>query len=86
MAGFTGLDELFRGRHFDREVIILCAGWYLRFKLPYRDMVERMTKRGLSKAHTPEYERGWNRFAQPAGPSWRVDETYVKIHDKWVYL
>ena len=25
MARFLGLDELFAGRHFDREVIILCV-------------------------------------------------------------
>ena len=25
------LEELFAGRHFDREVIILCVRWYLRF-------------------------------------------------------
>jgi hypothetical protein len=34
--------ELFEGRHFDREVIILCVRWYLRFKLSLRDLVERM--------------------------------------------
>jgi len=28
-----GVAELFEGRHFDREVIILCVGCYLRFKL-----------------------------------------------------
>jgi transposase, IS6 family len=33
-----------------------------------------------------EFERRWNRFARPAGRSWRVDETYVKIRGKWVYL
>jgi hypothetical protein len=27
---FPGLDELFKGRHFDREVIVLCVRWYLR--------------------------------------------------------
>jgi hypothetical protein len=26
MAEFLGLDELFEGRHFDREDIILCEG------------------------------------------------------------
>ncbi len=36
--------------------------------------------------YTPEFERRCNRFARPAGPSWRVDETYVKIRGKWVYL
>jgi transposase-like protein len=96
MAGFLGLDELFKGRHFDREVIVLCVRWYLRFKLSYRDLVEMMAERGLSLAHTtimrwvhhyaPEFERRWNRFARPAGSSWRVDETYVKIRGKWVYL
>ena len=35
-------DELFAGRHFDREVIILCVRWYLRFKLSLRDLVEMM--------------------------------------------
>src|SRR5258708_418659 len=36
--------------------------------------------------YVPEFERRWNRFARPVGPSWRVDETYVKIRGKWVYL
>ena len=26
------IDDLFNGRHFDREIIILCVRWYLRFK------------------------------------------------------
>jgi transposase-like protein len=39
MAGFLRLDELFEGRHFDREVIVLCVRWYLRFKLSFRDLV-----------------------------------------------
>src|SRR6202171_74 len=92
MAGLLGLDDLFDGRHFDREVIVLCVRWYLRFKLSYRDLVEMMAERDLSLAHTtimrwvhhyaPEFERRWNRFPRPAGPSWRVDETYVKIRGK----
>ena len=96
MAGFLSLDELFEGRHFDREIIVLCVRWYLRFKLSFRDLVEIMAERGLSLAHTtitrwihhhaPEFERRWNRFARPAGSSWRVDETYVKIRGQWVYL
>jgi transposase-like protein len=96
MAGFLGLVDLFAGRHFDREVIVLCVRWYLRFKLSYRDLVEMMAERGLSIVHTtimrwvrryvPEFERHWNRFARPVGRSWRVDETYVKIRGEWVYL
>ena len=33
------IDGLFKGRHFDREIIILCVRWYLRFKLSFRDLV-----------------------------------------------
>src|SRR5271166_3922253 len=51
MAGFLSLDELFEGRHFDREIIVLCVRWYLRFKLSFRDLVEMMAERGLSLAH-----------------------------------
>jgi transposase-like protein len=96
MARFLGLDELFEGRHFDREIIVLCVRWYLRFKLSFRDLVEMMAERGLSLVHTtimrwvhhytPEVERRWKRFARPTGSSWRVDKTYVKIRGEWVYL
>ena len=90
------MDELFKGRHFDREIIVLCVRWYLRYKLSFRDLVEMMAERGLSVAHTtimrwiqryvPEFEKRWNRFARQAGRSWRVDETYVKIKGRWTYL
>ena len=96
MSKLQGLEELFEGRHFDREVIILCVRWYLRFKLSLRDLVEMMAERGLSMAHTtimrwvqryaPEFVKRWNRFGRPVGQSWRVDETYVKIRGEWCYL
>jgi len=88
------MDELFKGRHFEREVIVLCVRWYLRFKLSLRDLVEMMAERGLALAHTtimrwvqrfvPEFEKRWNRFARKAGPYWRVD--YLKVRGKWTYL
>src|SRR6202162_1045473 len=90
------VDDFCKGRHFDREIIGLCVRWYLRYKLSFRDLVEMMAERGLSLAHTtimrwiqryvPEFERRWNRFTRPAGLSWRVDETYVKIKGRWTYL
>ena len=43
---------MFVGRHFDREVIVQCVRWYLRFRLNYRDLVEMMAERGLSVVHT----------------------------------
>jgi len=52
MGKLKSVEELFEGRHFDREIIILCVRWYLRFKLSLRDRVEMMAERGLSMAHT----------------------------------
>ncbi len=48
----TSIDDLFKGRHFDREIIILSLRWYLRFKLSLRDFVEMMAERGIDLAHT----------------------------------
>src|ERR1700749_1754967 len=96
MARLPNVDDLFEGRHFDCEIIILCVRWYLRFKLSFRDLVEMMAERGLSLAHTtimrwvqhytPEFEKRWRRYALAIGRSWRVDETYVKIRGEWCYL
>src|ERR1700757_3247924 len=96
MSKGKGLEGLFDGRHFDREIIVLCVRWYLRYKLSLRDLVEMMAERGLSIAHTtimrwvkrftPEFVKRWDRFATAAGRSWRVDETYVKVRGKWTYL
>jgi len=69
------MDDLFKGRQFDREIIILCVGWYLRFKLSFRDLVEIMAECGISLAHTtimrwiaryvPEFEKSGT--VSPAG-------------------
>lgn len=77
MAKRKTIEELFKGRHFEREIIILCVRWYLRFKLSSRDLVEMMAERGLTVAHTtilrwvqrfvPEFEKRWNRYATAAG-------------------
>jgi len=52
MGKLESLKDLFTGRHFDRDVIVLCVRWYLRFKLSLRDLVEMMAERGLSRWHT----------------------------------
>jgi len=48
----TRIDDLFKGRHFDRKIVILGVRWYLRFKLSLRDLVEMMAERGIDLAHT----------------------------------
>ena len=48
----TSAQELFKGRHFDQEIIVLCVRWYLTFKLSSRDLVQMMAKRGITLTHT----------------------------------
>ena len=43
MSDGKGTKAMFAGRHFDREVILLCVRWYLRYKLSLRDLVEMIT-------------------------------------------
>ncbi|MBM3797681.1 MAG: IS6 family transposase, partial [Acidobacteria bacterium] len=96
MPSFVPVEELFAGRHFDAEIVVLCVRWYLSFKLSYRDLVSMMSERGINLAHTtilrwvqhymPEFEKRWKRYARPVGDSWRMDEIYVKVRGKWMYL
>ena len=96
MPTFVPVEELFKGRHFDQEIVVLCVRWYLSFKLSYRNLVAMMGERGIGLAHTtilrwvqhytPEFEKRWNRYARSVGGSWRCDETYVKVRGAWVYL
>ena len=89
------IDDLFKGRHFDREIIILCVRWYFWFNFSFRDFGNDGRARH-STGHTtimrwiqryvPEFEKRWIGFACGAGASWRVDETYVKIKGRWTYL
>jgi transposase-like protein len=88
--------DLFKWRHYETEIILLCVRWYLRYALSYRDLEEMMNERGLSVDHTTIY-RWVQAYAQElekrirphlrlTNDSYRVDETYVKIKGKWKYL
>jgi len=76
---------LFKHRHFDGEIIILCVRWCLTYKLSYRDLKAMMAERGIDLAHitimrwvqhyVPEFEKCWRRYTRPVVTSWRVDET-----------
>jgi transposase, IS6 family len=87
---------LFRGRHFEDVIIMLCVRWYLRYSLSYRDLEEIMEERGLSVNHVtiwrwvlryaPILNQRIRREVRHPNRSWRVDEIYVRIAGKWSYL
>jgi transposase, IS6 family len=87
---------LFKWRHHESEIILLCVRWYLRYSLSYRDLEEMMNERGLSVDHTtiyrwvqayaPELERRIRPHLRLTNDSYRVDETYIKVKGGWKYL
>ena len=54
---------IFRGRHFEPEIIATCVRWYLRFSLSLRNVEEMMAERGLMVDHTTVW-----RWCQKYGP------------------
>jgi len=42
---------VFKGRHFDRSVILLYIRWYLAYNLSLRNLEEMMAERGISVDH-----------------------------------
>jgi len=88
--------NLFKWQHFEKEIIVLTVRWYFRYALSYRDLEEMMQERGLSLDHTtiyrwvqyyaPEIEKRARPYLRKTNDSYRVDETYVKVKGKWVYL
>jgi transposase-like protein len=85
----------FSGYRFPDEVIALAVRWYLRFRLSYADLAERLAERGISvdpstlydwvHVFTPRFIDAARRHRHPIGWTWRVDETLFKIGGRWRY-
>lgn len=67
-----------------------------RFSLSYRDLEEMMSIRGAKIDHAtlqrwiirfvPLIDEEVRKRKKQVGSSWRMDETYIKLNGKWVYL
>lgn len=87
---------MFKGRHFDQSVILLCVRWYLAYGLSLRDLKEIMAERGICVDHSmnhrwvvhfsPQLLERFNRRKRPVTGKWHVDETYIKVRGRWMYL
>jgi putative transposase len=87
---------MFNGRHFDRSVILLCVRWYLAYNLSLRDLEEMMAEHGIHVDHStvhrwvvhfaPLLLERFNRRKRPVTGKWHVDETYVRVRGRWMYL
>ena len=89
--------RLFKYRHFEPQIILLCLRWYLRYSLSYRDdggagAIRRsyyhlqMGSALRLRRYAPMLEKRCRAKLKPTNDSWRVDETYIKVKGQWMYL
>lgn len=89
--------NLFKHRHFQYDIIICAVRSYCKYGISYRELEEMLCEWGVKVDHitilrrvqryAPEIEARPEWYWRPrSGVSWQVDETYVKVQGKWVYL
>ncbi len=87
----------FSGRHFPKDIVLMAVRWYVAYPLSYRHIEELMAERGVSVDHatvnrwvvhySPLLENNFRKkYKRQPNSSWRMDETYLKIKGKDVYL
>jgi putative transposase len=92
----VSLERYFKGYSSCSSVIMLFVYMKLRFSLSYRDLEELMSIRGGRVDHAT-LQRWVMKFSfliddrvrkrkRPVNGSWRMDETYIKLNGKWIYL
>lgn len=90
------LLKYFKGFCSSPEVIMLFVYMKCRFSLSYRELEEMAIIRGIKIDHAT-LQRWVIKFVMlidtrvrknktPVGSSWRMDETYIKVHGTWMYL
>ena len=71
--------------------------WYIAYPLSYRNIEELALERNLDVDHSsvqrwvvkysPQLEEAFRKnHKKSVGSSWRMDETYIQVKKKWVYL
>lgn len=86
----------FKGRHFPKDLILMAVRWKLAYSLSYRNIEELLEERGADVDHStvqkwvvhyaPQLEQAFRKRKKSVGRSWKMDETYIKVSGKWVYL
>jgi hypothetical protein len=81
--GSVAEGSVFKSRHFDRSVILLCVRWYLAYNLSLRNLEEMMAERGISVDHAtvhrwvicyaPELLKRFNQQKRAVTAKWHLD-------------
>ncbi|MFP3385656.1 IS6 family transposase [Tritonibacter sp. SIMBA_163] len=86
----------YKRHRFPPEIIAHAVWLYVRFNLSLREVEEMLLERGVRVDHATlnrwvvKYASALTAVAQRrkarTAPSWRLDETYVKVRGDWCYL
>ena len=75
----------FKGKQFQKDVIIISVGYYLRYNLSYRDVQEMLYDRGINVSHTTIY-RWVQEYGKLIYQIWKrkIDSPFIR--GKWTKL
>ena len=80
LKGEVGMmKNYFKGRHFQQDIILVAVGYYFRFNLSYRDVVEILRDRGITVHHTTIM-----RWVHHYGPIFQVSMRFEKKPEEMV--
>ena len=87
---------MFERHRYPRVIILQAVYFKLRFTLSYRDVEELMSIRGIKVDHSTiqrwvfkfskEVEKNMHKRKKQVCDSWRLDETYIKVKGRDMYL
>jgi transposase, IS6 family len=90
------MEDRFKGRHYERELILYCVRWYLQSPLSYQQLADMVTERGLPvvkstiwewvQAYAPEIKKRAFQYLKNTSKSHKVDETQIKVQGRTKYL
>jgi putative transposase len=86
----------FKGVHYPKLVILHVVFFYVRYAVSHRDLKDILAERGVRVDHDT-LNRWLVKFAPqiaarvqaswcPTAKSWWMDETYIKVKERWTYL
>lgn len=92
----SNFKKYFKHHNYGADIIMVSLFMKGRYSLSYREIEEISRLRGLTIDHAtlqrwvvkfmPLLEKKFRKRKKPVSSSWRMDETYIRVNGKWVYL
>lgn len=92
----AALRKVIKRMHYPLEVMLTCVRWYVAYPLSLRHFEEMMAELGVCVDHAtvhrwslkivPILAAVFRQRKRSVGESWRMDETYLRVHGEWKYL